>query len=461
MFSMIKETQAAVVFLLGEHAYKMKKPVQLGFLDLTTLRAREDACRREVELNRRLAPDVYEGVASVLDPDSMVCEYLVVMRRMPGERRLATLARAGKPVEKYVRAVARQLAGLHAEARRGPQIDQEGSREGLRDRWMAAVERVRGLLGATIEPAVVDEIEQLVLRFLDGRESLFKTRIAEGRIVEGHGDLVAEDIFCLDDGPRVLDCLEYDERLRCLDGLDDAAFLAMDLEWLGAPRLADLFLRWYVESSGDQAPTALWHHYVAYRAFIRAEDACVRHSQGDVDAAWQARRLAELALRHLHAAAVTLVLVGGPPASGKTTLAGALADRLGFTLLRSSDVPPESEVYAELVSRAERLLGQGESVVLDASWADEQYRAMATQAADRTSSNRVSLLCTVMPQLAATRLATRETPSSAPAMSPWPDAIEIDTGIPLEQALMRALSAVHPPELNMRWRFQRPQMEPD
>ncbi|MET7339357.1 gluconate kinase [Nonomuraea sp. NPDC005650] len=448
MFSTIKETRAAVVFLLGKHAYKLKKPDNFA-----TLHAREEACRREVELNRRLAPDVYEGVASVLGPDGTVCEYLVVMRRMPEERRLATLVRAGKPVEEHVRAVARQLADLHARARRGPQIDQEG----VRSRWTAAIERVRGLSGATVEPALLDEIEQLVLRFLDGRRSLFKTRIAEGHIVEGHGDLVAEDIFCLDDGPRILDCLDCDERQRFLDGLDDAAYLAMDLEWLGAPRLADLFLRWYVEFSGDQAPTALWHHYVAYRAFVRAESACVRHSEGDVDAAWEARRLAELALRHLHAAAVTLVLVGGPPASGKTTLAGALADRLGFTLLRSSDVPSESE----LLSRAERLLGQGESVVLDASWADEQYRAMAAQAADRTSSNRVSLLCTVMPQLAAPRLATRETPPSAAAMSPWPDAIEIDTGIPLEQALTRALGAVHPPELNMRWRFQRPQMEPD
>ncbi|WP_431933189.1 AAA family ATPase [Nonomuraea jabiensis] len=440
-----------MVFLLGEHAYKLKKPD-----NFSTLHAREEACRREVELNRRLSPDVYEGVASVLGPDGTVCEYLVVMRRMPEERRLATLVRAGKPVEEQVRAVARQLAELHAKAR--PQIDQEG---GVRSRWTAAVERVRGLPCATIEPAVLDEIEHLVLRFLDGRRSLFEARTAEDRIVEGHGDLVAEDIFCLDDGPRILDCLDCDERLRFLDGLDDAAFLAMDLEWLGAPRLADLFLRWYVEFSGDQAPTALWHHYVAYRAFVRAESACVRHSRGDVDAAWEVRRLAELALRHLHAAAVTLVLVGGPPASGKTTLAGALADRLGFTLLRSSDVPPGSEVYPELVSRAERLLGQGESVILDASWADEQYRAMAAQAADRTSSNQVSLLCTIMPQLAATRLATRETLPSAGALSPWPDAIEIDTGIPLEQALTRALGAVHPPELNMRWRFQRPQMEPD
>ncbi|MEV4111525.1 AAA family ATPase [Nonomuraea sp. NPDC049695] len=495
MFTEIKETHAAVVFLLGEHAYKLKKPVDLGFLDFRTVRARQVACRREVELNRRLAPDVYEGVADVLGPDGTVCEHLVVMRRMPDERRLATLVRVGKPVDEQVRSVARQLAGLHARARRGPQIDREGTREMLRGRWTDSFRQVRGLPGATIEPGVLDEIERLALRFLSGRASLFDARIAEGRIVDGHGDLLAEDIFCLDDGPRILDCLEFDERLRFVDGLDDAAFLAMDLEWLGAPRLAELFLRWYVEFSGDPAPTALWHHYVAYRAFVRAKVACLRHRQGDMDAGWEARRLAELALRHLHAGAVTLVLVGGPPASGKSTLGGALADRLGYTLLRSDRIRKElagldparsasapyrqgiydpahtARTYAELLARAELLLRQGEPVVLDASWSDEGHRATAAEVAGRTSSDMVALLCTVMPQIASARLATRrpelsdadETVGAAmtAAMPPWAGAIEIDTSASPQETLARALAAVHPPERKVSWRFQRSQMEPD
>ncbi|MEV1177450.1 AAA family ATPase [Nonomuraea sp. NPDC049784] len=494
MFTQIKETHAAVVFLLGEHAYKLKKPVNLGFLDFSTVRARQAACHREVELNRRLAPDVYEGVADVVGPDGAVCEHLVVMRRMPDERRLGALVRVGKPVDEYLRSVARQLAGLHAKARRGPQIDREGGPEALRARWADSFEQVRGLPGAPIEPGVLDEIEYLALRFLSGRTSLFEARIAEGHIVDGHGDLLAEDIFCLDDGPRILDCLEFDERLRFVDGLDDAAFLAMDLEWLGAPRLAELFLHRYVEFSGDPAPTALWHHYVAYRAFVRAKVACLRHGQGDIDAGWEARRLAELALRHLHAGAVTLVLVGGPPASGKTTLGGALADRLGYTLLRSDRIRKElagldplqsastsyrqgiydpdhtARTYAELLSRAELLLGQGESVVLDASWSDERHRAMAVDVAGRTSSDMVALLCTVMPQIAAARLTTRRPELSdadetiaavmTATMPPWPDAIEIDTSTPPQEVLARALAAVHPPELNVSWRFQRPQMEP-
>ena len=105
-------------------------------------------------------------------------------------------------------------------------------------------------------------------------------RIRAGRVVDGHGDLLAEDVFCLDDGPRILDCLDFDDRLRWLDGLDDASFLAMDLERLGAPDLADRFTKWYMEYSADHGPAALRHHYVAYRAFVRAKVSCLHWDQG-------------------------------------------------------------------------------------------------------------------------------------------------------------------------------------
>ncbi|SDL76376.1 AAA family ATPase [Nonomuraea jiangxiensis] len=492
MYAQVTETYAAVVFLLGEHAYKLKKPV---CLDYGTPLARRAACHREVELNRRLAPDVYEGVADVHGPDGAVRDHLVVMRRMPPERRLATLVHLGKPVEEPLREIARRVAGLHAKSGHGPEIDREGGPQALRARWSAGFAQVRGLPGAAIEPGALEEIEQHVRDFLHGRHSLFQARIAAGRIVDGHGDLLAEDIFCLDDGPRILDCLEFDERLRFVDGVDDAAFLAMDLERLGAPRLAELFLHWYVEFSGDPAPTALWHHYVAYRAFVRAKAACLRHRQGDADAGWQARRLAELSLHHLRAGTVTVVLTGGPPGSGKSMLGGTLADRLGYTLLGSDRIrrelagldpkqpastpcPPEihtpehtDRTYAELLSRAERLLGHGESVVLDASWADQRHRAAAEAMAARTFSRLVGLRCTVIPQAAAERPAAREPGLSdadesvaaamTAAMAPWPGVTEIDTGESPGKALPCALAAVHPPHLDVSWRFRRPQPASD
>ncbi|GII76683.1 hypothetical protein Sru01_16650 [Sphaerisporangium rufum] len=490
----LAETHSAVVVFLGDHAYKVKKPVDLGFLDFTTREARRANCLREVELNRRLAPDVYEGVADVLGPDGEVRDHLVVMRRMPAARRLATLVRAGRPVGDDLRRVARMLAGLHARSAHRPEIDREGTRAALRARWTAGFAQLRGLPAGPLDAAATGETERLALGFLAGREPLFAARIAEGRVVDGHGDLLAADVFCLPDGPRVLDCLEFDDRLRYLDGLDDAAFLAMDLERLGAADLAAAFLGWYTEFSGDPAPPSLWHHYVAYRAFVRAKVACLRHAQGDPAAAGKARDLAGLALGHLRAGTVALVLVGGLPGTGKSTLAGALADRLGYTVLRSDRVRKElagrpaeqraaapfgaglyrpewtGRTYAELLSRARRLLGRGESVVIDASWTGAEHRAAAARLAAETASELVALRCAVPAPVAAGRLASRAGGISdadrevAAAMAdradPWPEAVEIDTAGPADDSAEQALAAVHAMLPAPARRFRRPRLEP-
>ena len=149
----VRETHSGVVFLVGERAYKMKKPVTTGFLDFSTPERRLAACRREVELNRRLAPDVYLGVSSVsgaeLPPwtgrgaDGAPVEHLVVMRRMPDDRRLSTLVRAGAPVRDHLRDLARSIAAFHAAAVRGPEMTAQGSRDALAGRWAANVEQMR------------------------------------------------------------------------------------------------------------------------------------------------------------------------------------------------------------------------------------------------------------------------------------------------------------------------------
>jgi len=258
----VHETHIGAVFLIGDVAYKLKKPVDFGFLDFTTRESREQVCHKEVALNRRLAPDVYLGVADVTGPDGSVCDHLVVMRRMPEERRLSTLVRQRVPLTDTIRDLAQLLARFHSSAARGPAIAEQGSRDAIRARWEASFEQVRPFHGTVLEPAVATEIEQLTDEFLAGRAALFDRRMTTGRVVDGHGDLLADDIFCLDDGPRILDCLEFDDNLRRLDGLDDIAFLAMDLERLGAPELGELLLDRYAALSGDPAPPALRHHYL-------------------------------------------------------------------------------------------------------------------------------------------------------------------------------------------------------
>ncbi len=489
------ETHTALVFFVGNRVYKLKKPVNLGFLDYSTVAARRAACEREVALNRRFAPDVYLGLGEFRSPDADLPEPLVVMRRMPAERRLSQLVREGVAVDGALRAVARLLATRHADAPRSPDVDAETTRDALSSRWEASFAQVRALADDGLVPDGVEEIERLVRRYLAGRKPLFDSRIRQGRVVDGHGDLLADDIFCLDDGPRVLDCLEFDDRLRYVDGLDDAAFLAMDLEQLGAPDAAAFFLAAYSEYSGDPAPPSLRHHYVAYRAFVRAKVSLIQAHQGAGGAQATARRLITTALRHLRACAVGLTLVGGLPGSGKSTLSGALADRLGVTLLSSdrlrkelAGIPAEqsaaagyreglytpewtNRTYAALLDRASALLSSGESVVLDATWSDAGQREAAVRMAQRTHTDLVALHCQVPDEISTARLTTRTPGASdagldvATAMAatepPWPEAVVIDTSGPLEAAVAQALTAVRPYATSQAPVFRRPYMRPD
>lgn len=491
----VHETHTSVVFFVGDRAYKVKKPVDLGFLDHTTVAARRATCEREVALNRRFAPDVYLGLGEFHSPDRDTPEPFVVMRRMPAERRLSRLVREGAAVDDVLRAVARLLATRHADASRSRDVDEQGTRDALSARWEASFAQVRALADDGLALDGVEEVERLVRRYLSGRRQLFDTRIEQGRVVDGHGDLLAEDIFCLDDGPRVLDCLEFDDRLRHVDGLDDAAFLAMDLEQLGAPEAAAFFLAEYSEYSGDPAPPSLRHHYVAYRAFVRAKVALIQARQGAPGAEGVAGRLITTALRHLRTSAVGVTLVGGLPGSGKSTLAGALADRLGVTLLSSdrlrkelAGIPAEEpaaarygeglyspewtdKTYAALLDRASALLSSGESVVLDATWSGAGQRAAALRVAERTSADLVALHCQVPGDVAAARLTTRTAGASdagldvattmAATEPPWPEAVMVDTSGPLEAAVVRALAAVRPYGVRQAQVFRRPYMEPD
>jgi hypothetical protein len=491
----VRETHTAVVLFVGDRAFKVKKPVDLTFLDYTTVTARRAACEREVVLNRRFAPDVYLGVGEFRSPDTDAPEPVVVMRRMPTERRLSRLVREGAATDDALRAVARLLATHHANAPRSREVNEQGTRDALSSRWEASFAQVRALSGDGTAPDGVEEIERLVRRYLAAREPLFDRRIEQGRVVDGHGDLLAEDIFCLNDGPRVLDCLEFDDALRYVDGLDDAAFLAMDLEQLGAPDAAAFFLAEYGEYSGDPAPPSLRHHYVAYRAFVRAKVSLIQARQGTPGAQTAAHRLITTALRHLRASTIGLTLVGGLPGSGKSTLSGALADRLGVTLLSSdrlrkelAGIPAEKsaaaaygeglyspewthKTYTTLLDRASTLLSQGESVVLDATWHDAGQREAALRMAEHAHADLVTLHCQVPGEVTTTRLTTRAPGTSdadldvATAMAateaPWPEAVRVDTSGSLEAAVVQALTAIRPHADSQAPVFRRPYMEPD
>lgn len=473
----VAETHISVVVFVGDRAYKLLKPVDVGFLDYSTLEARRRACQREVELNRRFAPDVYLGVLDVVDERGRTCDHLIAMRRMPAERRLSQLLDAPEAAD-HVRAVARLVAAVHQRSPTSPAVQAAATPEAVRGNWEDNFAQLRRFAGPVLDAGEVERVASLVREYLDGRAPLLLRRIRDGWVRDGHGDLLADDVFMLDDGPRVIDCLAFDDRLRHGDVVADVAFLAMDLERLGHPGLGAALVRWYEEFSGERHPASLAHHYIAYRAHVRAKVACLRVGQGDAAAAAAARDAHRLALRHLARGRVRLVLVGGAPGAGKTTLAERLSQETGWMLLRSDEIrkdlagighlepaaaPPDrgiyapemtERVYAELIGRARRLLELGESVVLDASWTAAAHRARAREAAAAACAPAYELRCDVPAQVAAARVSRRRGDASDARAQiarllyeragEW--GVRVDTSGSLERAVADAIAAVREPE---------------
>ena len=340
-FAGVAETHCAVVFFVGDRAYKLKKPVDLGFLDFRSLRSRREVCLREVELNRRLAADVYLGVAEVRGPDHAVCDYLVVMRRMPSATRLSTLVQAGTDVTAPVRALARQLAAFHSTARHDARTAAEGTRDAVRARWQASFDQTRPHRGAVLDAAHTAEVERLAMRYLAGREALFASRIADGLVRDGHGDLLADDIFCCPTGHACWTA--WSSTIGC--GTSTASTMPPSWPWTwngSAP-----------PGSPDRSSTGTWSSRARPRvgvpgASLRGvpglrprEGGLLARGPGRPGRCRRRPGARDHRRHHLREGAVRLILIGGLPGTGKSTVGGALADRLGAVLLRADRVRKE------------------------------------------------------------------------------------------------------------------------
>lgn len=452
--------------------YKLLKPVRMSFLDHADRDSRLAAARRELELNRRIAPDVYLGLGDLHEHGELV-DHVLIMRRMPAERRLSSLvATAGFAA--CVRAVAKTIASFHA------------ARDPVRDAPMATAAAVRDLWSdnfATIEAHVpmvasatqFDRARELVSAFLHANTELFDRRIHDGFVVDGHGDLIADDIFCLDDGPRILDCLAFRDDFRVSDVLADIGFLVMDLHRLAGSETARRLMRWYQQFSYEHHPASLAHHYVAYRAHVRTKVACLTHEAGGEGQLELARTYHDLALHHLERAQLTLVLVGGAPGVGKSTVTEHLGDEFGATLLSSDEIrkdiaglahtdhafadleqgiyAPEmtTKAYKELLREADAVLRAGESAILDASWGRETHRVAARELAVQRGIRLLEIEChadvSVAKERIRARLAQDQVVSDATEhlaetlavrRDPWPEAHPLSTAGPLDATLSRA-----------------------
>jgi uncharacterized protein len=407
----LRETHISWVLLAGELAFKLKKPLRLPFLDYSTLDRRHELCHEEVRLNSRLAPDVYHGVRAIVaagdglriavEDDPAAIEYAVEMRRYADEATLDRRLAAGAAAAPEVRDVARRLARFHADAAIPPEPERAvPALAAMLDENFATLEEL------AVDAEELDDARRLADAFLTGRRAELGRRAGSGSVRDGHGDLRAEHVL-LERGIEIVDCVEFDPALRDIDVGLDLAFLAMDLRRFDE-RLARALVTAYREAGGDPGDDALIGFFAAQRALIRAKVALVRAGQvsgADADRrSADAARLLQLAGRLGWAVRLgPIAVVCGGAATGKSTLAAALAARSGAHVL-SSDVlrkelvgispttrAPQSAYSAEMncqtyVELGRRAAGE-EPVVVDATFrfaADRQaFAAAAGAAAER------------------------------------------------------------------------------
>jgi aminoglycoside phosphotransferase family enzyme/predicted kinase len=488
------ETHASWVFLLEDHVFKVKRPVDLGFLDFRTLEARRAACEAEVRLNSRLAPSVYEGVVPVrrdaegracIGGDGPVVDWAVRMVRLPDARRADELLTRGQLTGEAIDALASHVASFHAAAASDAQTARLGSADAVLSNVEENFAQTAESIGRYLTDAEADELVRWQTAFVEGHRALFERRIAAGRVRDGHGDLRLEHVYFGAEGsPTIIDCIEFNERFRFADVCADVAFLSMDLAAHGRVDLAERLLARYARESNDFDLYALVDFYESYRAFVRAKVAAITAADEAVEAnvrvraEGEARRYFLLALSADRRSMLlpALVAVGGMIASGKSTLAERLAQEMSAPVIeadrvRKSLLGAEAEqrfadaawqgaydpvvterVYAEVLRRAEVVLASGRPVVVDASFRAGAMRVAARGLAGRAGVPFRFVECRASAAVCRARLearALRPTVSDGrleifdafkarfePAAELWPEEhVVLDTERPLPESL--------------------------
>jgi len=273
----LMQTHISFVFLTRNFVYKVKKAVDLGFLDFTTLEKRRFFCEKELELNRRLCGDMYLEVVPVNRADVIkikgegeTVEYAVKMKRMPEERMMNRLLEEDKVDGKLVDRIAKIIAEFHSRAETNRRIGEFGSLAIIETNWRENFEQTREFVGETISMKNFKLIHEEIGDFMKKNVSFFEKRVAEGRVRDCHGDIHSGNIF-VTDRIYIFDAIEFNERFRYSDVASDVAFLAMDLDFKERPDLSNFFVKRYVKYSGDQELTKLLPFYKCYRAYVRGK----------------------------------------------------------------------------------------------------------------------------------------------------------------------------------------------
>ena len=438
------ETHISWIFLAGEYAYKLKKPVKFGFLDFSTPELRRHFCAQELRLNQRYSPQIYLGLVgfgpSPQEPvwgESPPIETAVRMRRFPESGRLDHLPSAGLLGPRQIDAFASRIANFHQSAAVADPHTAFGSVELLREILGVNFRTLRDGIGPA-QAARIDGLERWSDEACARLAPLIDARRRAGAVRECHGDLHLANMVWFNDDALLFDCIEFNDGLRWIDTLSDLAFLLMDLESRGEFALASRLLDRYLVATGDYEGTALLPLFKQYRALVRAAVTALRLHQPALTSGERAvdrhlvHRYLELAESYMRAQPPRMILMHGLPGSGKTTVAAQIAPVLNAVCLHSdverkrlagvgatqrSDSPVDGGIYTDSATEAtyarlgaltKTLLRAGQSVIVDAAFADKRRRTEFVELAKQCGAQARIISLDIPPDELRARVARRE-----------------------------------------------------
>ena len=438
----IIQTHISVILLGKDRVLKLKKPRDFGFLDYTTLEKRRLACNKEVELNGRLCPEIYLGTQAIVEDEfgfhfsdeGNIVDYGVLMKRLPAERMLYRLVLEDNITEKIIEQIAEKLSNFHQNARRGEDVNAFGSLETIRNNWEENFEQTESYIDRTISKADFELIRTWVHQWLKGNENLHYKRVEQGHICDGHGDLRCESI-CISKTICIFDCIEFNERFRCADVANEAAFLAMDLEAYGRPDLGYFFYETYAEKAEDEQLFELFSFYRCYRAFIRGKVLSFQLDEKELskEAHRAAKKRAENYFRIAADSArqllePTIIIVTGLSGTGKTSVARGIAGELGLRVVSSDairdslfgedkknsdygggkyDAESNRLTYQKMFDKGFEFLKKDGGVILDATFSRTADREKVKQMAESFGAKCRLIECRLSPEMVRTRLDLR------------------------------------------------------
>ncbi len=423
------QTQMSFIFLTKKHAYKIKKPVNLGYLDYRTLDKRQHYCELELILNRRLCPDVYLAVLPIctnhgnieFGNQGEIIDYAVMMKRLPSEKMLNILLQNNQVTDEMIIQVAHKIALFHQQAATGDEINNYGEISTITDNCRENFDQTEKSVGRTIAANKYKRLKEYTSEFISQNTDLFNQRINNKKIRDCHGDLHAAHI-CFTDGICIYDCIEFNDRFRYGDIASEAAFLAMDLDRHGRADLSYLFLDNYIKDSSDQDILKILPFYKMYRAYVRGKvesfkiDDPYMPQQEKQKAALFARGYFNLAGFYIRPFPTLIVMIG-VTGSGKSYFAARLAQQIGAVIFSSdairkqiANVPLDEhhfdlfdtglyssenteKTYNELITRAEKALLKKQSVILDASFVKRKFRQEVFQLAKMIRADILFIEC--------------------------------------------------------------------